>query len=59
MMINKRLISTVKDSRKYIVRNVVAQWCSLIANIIMMIGITRLFSDIYNKTYSVKSMCVI
>ncbi|MBD8941341.1 MAG: ABC transporter ATP-binding protein/permease [Clostridiales bacterium] len=58
-MINKRLISTVKDSRKYIVRNVVAQWCSLIANIIMMIGITRLFSDIYNKTYSVKSMCVI
>lgn len=59
MMINKRLIGTVKDSRKYIVRNVVAQWCSLIANIIMMIGITRLFSDIYNKTYSVKSMCVI
>lgn len=59
MMINKRLISTVKDSRKYIVRNVVAQWCSLIANIIMMIGITRLLSDIYNKTYSVKSMCVI
>ena len=59
MMINKRLIGTVKDSRKYIVGNVVAQWCSLIANIVMMIGITRLFSDIYNKTYSVKSMCVI
>ena len=36
-----------------------AQWCSLIANIVMMIGITRLFSDIYNKTYSVKSLCVI
>lgn len=59
MMINKRLIGTVKDSRKYIVGNVVAQWCSLIANIVMMIGITRLFSDIYNKTYSVKSLCVI
>lgn len=59
MMINKRLIGTVKDSRKYIVGNVVAQWCSLIANIVMMIGITRLFSDIYNKTYSIKSLCVI
>ncbi len=59
MMINKRLIGTVKDSRKYIVGNVVAQWCSLIANIVMMIGITRLFSEIYNKTYSVKSLCVI
>lgn len=59
MMINKRLIGTVKDSRKYIVGNVVAQWCSLIANIVMMIGITRLFSDIYNKTYSVRSLCVI
>ena len=59
MMINKRLIGTVKDSRKYIVGNVVAQWCSLIANIVMMIGITRLFSNIYNKTYSVKSLCVI
>ena len=59
MMINKRLIGTVKDSRKYIVGNVVAQWCSLIANIVMMIGITKLFSDIYNKTYSVRSLCVI
>lgn len=59
MMINKRLIGTVKDSRKYIVGNVVAQWCSLIANIVMMIGITRLFSDIYNKTYSVRSLCAI
>lgn len=35
MMINKRLIGTVAESKKYIAGNVVLQWCSLAANIAM------------------------
>ena len=33
MMINKRLINAVKESKKYIAWNVILQWCSLLANI--------------------------
>ncbi|MCM1304501.1 MAG: hypothetical protein NC305_13060 [Lachnospiraceae bacterium] len=36
MMINKRLIGTVSESKKYIAGNVTLQWCSLVANIAMM-----------------------
>lgn len=40
MMINKRLIGTVEESKKYIARNVGAQWLSLCCNIILMWTIT-------------------
>lgn len=40
MMINKRLINTVSESKKYIAVNVAVQWVSLAANIIMMTAIT-------------------
>ena len=56
MMINKRLIGTVSESKKYIAGNVVAQWCSLAANIVMMSGITALFAAVYNKTYSTDTL---
>lgn len=46
MMINKRLISTVGESRKYIAGNVIFQWCSLIANIVMMSAITALLASL-------------
>ena len=46
-MINKRLIGTVKESKKYIVGNVVSQWGSLIANIIMMTAIAKMFQSLY------------
>ena len=36
MMINKQLINTVKESKKYIADNVICQWISLCANIAMM-----------------------
>ena len=36
MMINKRLIGTVRESRKYIAANVGCQWISLASNIAMM-----------------------
>ena len=56
MMINKRLIGTVSESKKYIAGNVVAQWCSLAANIVMMSGITALFADVYNGSYSTDTL---
>ncbi len=50
MMINKRLIGTVSQSKKYIAGNVLLQWCSLAANIAMMTGITRLLQSLFLKT---------
>ncbi len=47
MMINKRLIGTVKESKKYIAGNVICQWISLLANIGMMAAIARLLQKLY------------
>lgn len=47
MMINKRLIGTVPESRKYIAGNVALQWLSLVANIVMMTSIATLLSALY------------
>lgn len=47
MMINKRLIGTVKESKKYIAGNVISQWVSLTANIIMMGGIAKMLQSLY------------
>lgn len=52
MMINKRLIGTVSESKKYVAGNVVLQWSSLIANITMMTSITMLLQDLFHKTAS-------
>ena len=48
MMINKRLIGTVKESKKYIAGNVVCQWISLAANITMMGAIAHLLQRLYD-----------
>ena len=47
MMINKRLINTVKESKKYIAGNVICQWISLVANITMMAAIARMLQNLY------------
>ena len=39
MMMNKRLIDFVPESRKYIAGNVALQWVSLLANIGMMTAV--------------------
>lgn len=44
MMINKRLINTVGESKKYIRNNVILQWFSLASNIAMMGLIARLLA---------------
>ena len=50
MMIHKRLIGTVSESKKYIAGNVAAQWCSLAANIAMMTAVTGLLASLFHKT---------
>ena len=50
MMIDKRLIGTVSESKKYVAGNVIAQWCSLAANIVMMASITYLLQSLYQRT---------
>ena len=55
MMINKRLINSVSESKKYIAANVAFQWLSLVANIVMMISVTRLLAELYAKTADGKS----
>ena len=47
MMIDKRLIGTVRESKKYILGNVVFQWLSLAANIGMMCAIAALFQGLW------------
>ena len=56
MMINKRLIGTVPDSKKYIAGNVICQWISLVANITMMISITQLSARLFEQTANAKSI---
>lgn len=58
MMINKRLIGIVPESRKYIAGNVALQWLSLAANITMMTSITTLLSALYNHTETDKLLPV-
>ena len=47
MMINKRLIGTVPESKRYIAGNVALQWCSLCANIAMMSAVAALLAALY------------
>lgn len=47
MMINKKLIGTVRESKKYIAGNIALQWCALVANIIMMAAITYFLGSLF------------
>ena len=47
MMINKRLINTVRESKKYIAGNVICQWVSLASNITMMTAIARMLQSLF------------
>lgn len=51
MMIDKRLIGIVGQSRKYIAGNVAYQWCALLANLIMMIAIANLLTNLYQREF--------
>ena len=57
-MINKRLIGTVQESKKYIAGNVASQWVSLAANITMMAAIAKLLQSLYENTLSSRQLAV-
>lgn len=59
MMINKRLIGTVSESKKYIAGNVIFQWISLLANIVMMVGITYLLGSIFKGTAEMGTFLIV
>ncbi len=56
MMINKRLIKTVHNSKKYIVANVIFQWISLLSNIVLILTVSNLIEKIYNKEWTSSSL---
>lgn len=50
MMINKRLIGTVAESKKYIAGNVASQWVSLCSNVVIMDSIANFIGGLaYDK----------
>ena len=50
MMINKKLIGMVGESRRYIAANVAFQWCALGANLVLIGSICRLLERLYRET---------
>ena len=58
MMINKRLIGAVPESRKYIAGNVAVQWVSLAANICMMGSIAHLLQKLFDGSASTGSIVI-
>ena len=58
MMINIRLIGTVAESKKYIAGNVILQWCSLTANIALMLSISRMLAELFRGSASVQLFTV-
>lgn len=58
MMIDKRLIGTVEESKKYIAGNVIFQWVSLAANITMMASITSLLAGLFEKTANQQELII-
>ena len=58
MMIDKRLIGMVPESKKYVAGNVLMQWISLAANVVLMMSITRFFASLYAKNVTGKDFAV-
>lgn len=58
MMINKRLIGSVPESKRYIVGNVALQWFLLLANITMMGTITALLAALYAGNVTLQRLII-
>ena len=58
MMIDKRLIGMVPENKKYVAGNVLMQWISLAANVVLMMSITRFFASLYAKNMTGKDFAV-
>ena len=57
-MMDKRLISSVEESKRYIAGNVAAQWVCLIANITMIAALARLFGTLFQKKANTDAIAV-
>lgn len=51
LIINKRLISTVSDSKKYIAGNVAVQWLSMVSNMAMIFSIGFMLEKLAEKNF--------
>ena len=49
-MLSKRLIGMVSESKRYIAGNVLCQWISLVANLVMMVWVTNLLASLFAGT---------
>lgn len=54
MMINKRLINTVPESKKHIAGNVAAQWISLVGNVAIIFTIGSILESLRTKSLTVQ-----
>lgn len=52
MMINRRLIETVPESKRHIAGNVAAQWISLVANIVIIFMVGWILEGLWNQELS-------
>ncbi|WP_426350015.1 ABC transporter ATP-binding protein/permease [Alloiococcus sp. CFN-8] len=60
MMINKRLINTVEESKGYIIKNVAYQWIALLANIIAVFNIGLLIQRVGSgRVMIIELVCVL
>lgn len=50
MMIDKRLLSAVPESRRYIAANVALQWLALAANVVLVTAVCRLLTRLWATT---------
>lgn len=55
-MINKRLIQEMNTSMKYVKKNIIFQWISLLASIIMVFAIGKFLNEWVTGMLSIKSM---
>ncbi|MCH5194411.1 MAG: ABC transporter ATP-binding protein/permease [Oscillospiraceae bacterium] len=49
MMINKRLIGTVSESKKYIAGNVAAQWCGMVSNACLIFSVGAMLERLSDR----------
>ena len=54
MMMNKRLIGMVPESRKYVAACVAVQWGNLVVNIAAMTAVARTLAALYEKTLTAR-----
>ena len=50
-MINKRLIGTVSESKKYVAGNVAAQWCGMVSNTCLIFSVGTMLERLSDRNF--------